>query len=308
MTVAGTLRLSALFAILPAALCAQTPVQNSADTAKLVTLFGTVRDVDGKPVTGAEAVAGPGLRGVSNEKGEFVVRRVPHGVVELTIRRIGYLPSAITFRTPPNALSVTFAAKLVEQPTNLGTIVVEGKTYDQDLWNNGFYARAKGAFGTFYGPELLDKTAASLAGIVAMAPNVRLMRLGNRVMVPVSRNADATDACAMNVFLDGVFQRWAADEGIDNIIAREDVKAIEVYSRASEIPASLVGLGIHRESVGINMVMRLDGKPFGGGQEPGPEDPGNPSGQGFTSGKACGAILLWTRLPNKPGETLVPKK
>jgi hypothetical protein len=153
----------------------------------------------------------------------------------------------------------------------------------------------------------MDKTAASLAGIVAMVPNATILRLGNRTMVPVSRNADATESCQMNVFLDGVFQRWAADEGIDNIIAREDVKAIEVYSRASEIPASLMAMGIHRESAGINVVTRLDGAQFGSVTLQGAEDPGNPSGQAFTSGKACGAILLWTRLPQKPGEVPVRK-
>jgi hypothetical protein len=285
---------AALLPVVPLSAAAQAqPAVAAPDTVKFVTLFGSVRDLDGKPIAGAEAIAGPELRGVTNERGDFVVRRVPAGLVELTIRKVGFIPSSIAFRSPRNALSITFAAKMVEQATNLGTIVVEGKTYDQDLWNNGFYKRSKGAFGTFYGPELLEKTAATLSGIVSMAPNVRLVRLGNRVMVPVSRNADATDACQMNVYLDGVFQRWAADEGIDNIIAREDVKAVEVYSRDSEIPASLLGIGIRRESEGVNMVMRLQ-------DSTATSMPTGPSGQGFTSGKSCGAILLWTRMPQKP--------
>jgi hypothetical protein len=306
MTLFRLLTVSLLTASIPLVIRAQPPAgAQLKNSTKTVTLFGTVRDLDGKPIAGADAIAGPGLRGVSNERGEFVVRRVPAGVVELTIRKVGYVPSSIAFRSPQNALSITFAARMVEQATNLGTVVVEGKSYDQDLWNNGFYKRSRGAFGTFFGPELLDKTAATLSGIVSMAPNVRLVRLGNRVMVPVSRNADATDACQMNVYLDGVFQRWAADEGIDNIIAREDVKGIEVYGRDSEIPASLAGIGIHRETAGINMVMPLAGRQFGASQAGAPPDSGDPSGQGFTSGKACGAILLWTRLPQRPGASPV---
>jgi hypothetical protein len=75
----------------------------------------------------------------------------------------------------------------------------------------------------------------------------------------------------LNVFLDGQYLSWAAQVGIDNVVAQGDVKAIEVYSRPSEVPNAITGIG-----------------GFGSGGVA-------ISSPGSVSGIECGVILLWTK-------------
>lgn len=45
----------------------------------------------------------------------------------------------------------------------------------------------------------------------------------------------------MNVFIDGALARWAGDVGLDAVLPKDDILAMEVYPRASFVPSVLVG-------------------------------------------------------------------
>ena len=40
-------------------------------------------------------------------------------------------------------------------------------------------------------------------------------------------------------FLDGTLVPWAKDDGLDAVIAEQDVKAIEVYTRSESVPNTI---------------------------------------------------------------------
>ena len=84
--------------------------------------------------------------------------------------------------------------------------------------------------------------------------------------------------CPLSVFVDGNFIPWATSTGIDDVVNRDDVLAVEVYPRASEMPAKIAGRG-GRSGLGtIGTVTIAGAAPQYGG--------------GFVE---CGAILVWTK-------------
>jgi hypothetical protein len=66
--------------------------------------------------------------------------------------------------------------------------------------------------------------------------------------------------------------------GIDDVVGRDDVLAMEVYPRASEMPATIVGRG---GAAGVGSIGRFNLQ--------------GASAQSGGSFVECGAILIWTK-------------
>jgi hypothetical protein len=259
-----------LIFIVPRAAASQDPV--SAAPA-LINLAGVVRDINGQPLAGAEVIAGQDLRAVTSANGEFTISGIPRGTVDLLIRRIGYQPAVFGLATEPDVKGVTIAATLSPAVVELRTVVVEGKKLDLDLWQNGFYTRERRGSGVFFSPERLQRSGASVSTLMQEVPSVQV-RGRPGAMIPVARTADGAGFCPMDIFLDGTHVRWATEVGIDNLIARENVRAIEVYNRPGMMPAAFTGPGRGQASSAYAMSER---GPVGG------------------SFKECGAILIWSK-------------
>jgi hypothetical protein len=245
------------------------PAPDSASAAaRTVTLAGVVRDTAGHPLSGAEVRAGATQFTLTGADGGFLLTGVAPDTIQLLVRRIGYLPADVVLEAQAG-LRVELAVKLVPAVTELGTITIEGKQMDTRLWKTGFYDREKLGRGTLFGPDKLEHYGGTLSTIMREVPSVRVQigRYGSGIAYGP---AMAGGLCPLNVFLDGMLIRWANDVGLDQLVNRQDVLAIEVYPRATQMPSYLSGY-----------TGGADGASAGGFSTQGPVD--------------CGALVIWTK-------------
>lgn len=271
--------IGALLMCVPSAAMAQriNTIKGAAAPAS-VTLDGIVYDAIGRPLAAAEIIVTDDKRAISNSRGEFRIPDLPAGIVEFTVRRIGYQPTTTAIQIEPG-LTVYLAVKLVPVPVQLGTIVIEGKTLDKTLWQTGFYQRRDGARGHYFDAEYFKRYQASLGGLMENVAGVRVNRAssGRGGAVAMGRLPNGS-LCPLSVYVDGNFIPWASETGIDDVVNRDDVLAVEVYSRASDMPPTIVGRG-GASAVGSIGTVRLSGNSL-------------QYGAGFAE---CGAILVWTK-------------
>jgi hypothetical protein len=254
-------------------LASQTQGRAKNVSANRITLSGVVSNAAGTPLNDAEVVAESNLRALTNIEGRFTLSGVAPGS-DITVRRMGYQTRTFAVETEANVTGVTVKVTLALAAVNLGAILIQETTVDQGLWQRGFYRRELGGAGVFFSPERLDHTRSSLGALMTEVPSVKLERsMGN--LTALVRAPDGIRYCAMNVFLDGNYLPWATSVGLDNVIGKEDMLAIEVYNRAELVPL---------------MIKRL------AGAEQGPASATSQSGPAaggtFTD---CGAIVIWSK-------------
>lgn len=253
--------------------------QAPADTGG-VTLRGIVRDTAGRPLLGAQIMTAEATT-ITDADGRFELRDLRADTLHLIIRRIGHQPTSITL-APDRGVIVEFAATLVPNVLELGTIVIDGRTLDRRLWTSGYYERAALGHGTYFGPEELGRHS-SLETALRMVPSVRMSRaMDGRVM---AFGRSGVGFCALSVYLDGILVRWANDVGLETLVLPGEVLALEVYARASQVPAMLRTVG-GVAGVGTGL--------------PSPDASGANAGPANDGPVDCGAISIWTKPPGDP--------
>lgn len=262
---------------IPAAASAQrvNTIKPTAPASQNVTLDGTVRDKEGRALAAAEIIVDDDHRAITNSRGEFSIGGLAAGLIEFTARRIGYNPVTTAVQVDPG-LIVHLSVKLTPLAIQLGTIVVEGRRLDKTLWQTGFYQRQQTGAGQYFDDEYFRRYQISLGTVVSSVPNVFLDRKSNGVTLALGTTANGT-GCLLNVFVDGRNVPFAT-EGLDAVVNRDDVLAVEVYPRASEMPARIAGRG-GMTGLGAIGTVQLRGSALTAGP---------------TSGD-CGAILIWTK-------------
>ena len=262
-----------------------------------VTIDGVVRDDKGKPLPTAEIIVGGNRRTLTNAKGEFSISEIPAGEVTFVARRIGYSPTSSVIMIDPGAV-VHLAIRLVPSAVTLGTIVIEGKRYDKTLWQTGFYKREMGAAGYFFDANFMAKYHASLSGLIATVPSVRINRGPGGTNVALGSFSNG-NACALEVFLDGTHIKWASTMGLDDIARPEEILGLEIYPRASEMPVVISGLG-GQNKMGLVGTLRLaDDGPGGVPPPSGEKYHTEETGRGYAE---CGAMLIWTKRMVRGGK------
>ncbi len=276
---------AALFC-LPAAARAQRINPIVSNQPQTVTLEGVVKDPFGNPLGAAEVFIIDGPRAISNSHGEFTITDVPAGTIRFTSRRIGYVPTSTQIEVGPGAV-VHLAVKLVPAATQLGTIIIEGKKLDKALWQTGFYQRRDAGLGTYFDSEFMSHWHSGMANLAGSVPTVQVARQSNGIAVAQARLAGG-NTCNLNVFVDGNLIPWATTTGFDDIIRPEDVLGVEVYPRASEMPATISGKG-GTQGIGSIGTVSLKTGAFGS------SDPSAPTAQIGGGYIECGAMLIWTK-------------
>jgi hypothetical protein len=263
--------------LIPAMTSAQriNTIKPTAPATQSVGLDGIVRDKEGRPLAAAEVIVDDEHRTITNSRGEFSLTGLESGTIQFTARRIGYNPVTTAIQVDPGIIA-HLAIRLTPLAIQLGTIVVEGKRLDKTLWQTGFYQRQQTGNGHYFDDEYFRRHQASLGTVVTEVPKVFLERKNNGTAIALSTTPNGT-GCLLSVFVDGHMISWA-DQGLDAVVNRDDVLAMEVYPHASLMPARIAGLG------GMN----------GGGVIGNVNLRSLTLAQGPTTGD-CGAILIWTR-------------
>lgn len=197
-------------------------------------LDGVVRDSAGKPVGGAlVGVAKPVMAILSDSLGRFRLLNLPQDTIEVSVTKASYGAANFAIVVPKNTV-VSVAVKLVSAQT-LGTVVVSSERLDAGLLKRGYYDRARLGTGKFYDQSWLAQR--SYLEIDRVMRDVPLLQV--QCTARTGRDCNVLDAtgCKMPIWIDGVVH---ADPGaIDGLIQTQDVKAMEVYRRSTEVPADL---------------------------------------------------------------------
>jgi len=218
-----------------ALLIAVTTVGPRVAIAQRVTLTGFVRDSAGAPIPEADvSIPAAHLLTRTDNSGLFSLTRVSAGAVEVSVRRLGYVPRSLQLDINPTG-SDTVAVTMVAQALELPGIVVTEQTKRHLLWIEDFYRRrSKGIGGTYYTRDDIEARHASrLSDVLRDAPGVRFVRSrgggnGIRFDTPANFRRD----CLPQYFVDG--QRVMNLE-VDDLPAR-DVEGVELYAGPSSTP------------------------------------------------------------------------
>jgi hypothetical protein len=285
-----TAALTALVALLPAVAHAQRPepVSIGAGAQRVesgYSITGTVRDTSGRLLGAVEVRAGEQFT-LTDRDGRFTLANLTGDSVRIMVRRIGYKPAQTVMALQPNVRRVDIAIRLEPSIVELGTVVVEARRLSTRLMRVGFYEREKTGLGTYFGPDYLTKHGGSFGSLLSEVASVSVARRSNGLAIPMGPAGGLGGQCPLRVFLDGTFIPWAAQVGLDGVISKDEVLAVEVYPRAAEVPARVSGMGA---------AVAVVGEASAAGSVP-------IRGIGSVD---CGALLIWSK-PLEPTQRTRP--
>jgi hypothetical protein len=208
-------------------------------------LSGIVVDSSGSRIGFANVQLGNGSRRVvANDTGFFRLGGVPNGRFRVTVRRIGFSPSDVTFDAAPDTvvrITLEATARI------LGERVIRATAMRAD--HRGFYSRIADVqnginHGYFVTPEEIEiRKPGWITQMIEGLPGVQVLR---NPMNPrkssihgTTRAGMSPEPCKMTVFLDGIrITNRLGDEveGIDEIVHSRSISGIEVYPRAVGAP------------------------------------------------------------------------
>jgi outer membrane receptor for ferrienterochelin and colicins len=224
-------------------------------------LRGVVVDsADGSLIEAADVLAAS-VREVTrtNAKGQFTLSKLPKGQLELTVRRLGYLPQQQTIMVSGGD-NDSVKVVLVAQPAVLEAIAVDASERHRRQGIEDFYVRRAQGIGTYITRQQLeDLRSTQPTDALRNVPGVQLFRArngDNTVRFTGTKSINHRD-CPPNLWLDG--QRMSNME-LDQIPA-QDIEGIELYRGASTTPAQFW--------------------------------------QGNSNNTLCGTIVVWSRLPGR---------
>lgn len=197
------------------------------------TVRGTVRDSTGTPIPAADvSVPAAHLLTRTSDAGTFSLDRVPAGHVELSVRRLGYVPQTLQLDLSPTGDTLT--VHMVAQAFELPGVEIPDPTKRRLLWIEDFYRRrAKGIGGTYFTREDIEaRHPARLSDVLRDAPGVRFVRTRDGAGIRFDASANFRQNCLPQYFVDG--QRVANLE-VDDLPVR-DIEGIELYNGPSSTP------------------------------------------------------------------------
>ena len=211
-----------------------------------IMVFGTVRNLSGVPIAGAEVwIEGTDRRVVSNDSGEYRIDRAPSGHVKVTARRVGFRPDTKKVNLQSgDTKQVKFELEgmLEELDEVLITAQQSATGRLQEFW-----ARRMVGIGVFitradierrHPPRTADlfQQVMGIRVVTGMnGENTRLVTGRQAVSAAPSTRSAASGACSMQYYVDGVFMTpgsFTVDE-----MSPDMIEAIEVFRGPSEIPA-----------------------------------------------------------------------
>ncbi len=214
----------------------------------------------------ADRMTGQGLEGVTVELngGRTTVTRadgtfdlvgvdwIP-GTNEVSFKRMAYRPWVQELRVEPGRPELVMSVLMTSNAITMDPVVVEAERVRRSryLENMGYYRRKEKGLGHHVSPERIEQRRAEVNDVsdyIMGMPGVTIMDLPEPIEGVSGRMlmlGHGTRRCVPNVFVDGIQYDYDGTVKEIEIMARpEDVYAIEIYQRSSEIPPEFISAGV----------------------------------------------------------------
>lgn len=205
-------------------------------------LRGTVRRSNGTPLLGARLLVwGSGVEATTNADGGFLLRELPLGTHTLEVRALGFLP----VRRAVDILETSLGAVEVTLET-LAAVLDTVRVRGQRIWTSPqlaeFERRRKSGFGHFMDEEAIERrNPMFVSDLFRMTPGVTITPGSGMGWQVLMRGSGFQQLCAPALFLDGM-RVLNEDGNLDQFINPMDVRAVEVYTRGSNVPPQFTTL------------------------------------------------------------------
>ena len=204
---------------------------------------GRVTTPDRRPIPNAIVrVLGSGTQVRSNASGDFTILDAAAGTQTVEARAIGYQPMRVPVRLRDTE-GTTLTLRLPVQRVQLDTVrVVAGKVLPQSV--RDIERRWRSGTGTVLDGNLIrERTTVFVSDALRGVNGVTVRQIGGYGQMVMLRSSNGME-CQASVLLDGAQlpPSQAASISIDEFARREDIAAIEVYPRPSQIPAEFTSM------------------------------------------------------------------
>lgn len=210
-----------------------------------IIVFGVVRTTQGVAIPGADVwIDGTDRRVVSNDSGEYRIDGVPSGKTKVMVRHIGFHPDSKRLTLAPgDTRQVRFALEgMLEE---LDAILVTAREGSNGRMQE-FWARRMVGIGVFITRAEIERlrpgqTVDLFRGVMGIriisrgTEGTRLVSGRSGISASPRGNSAASNACAMQYYVDGVFMT-PGTFSVDEIVPAQ-LEAVEVFRGPSEIPA-----------------------------------------------------------------------
>jgi hypothetical protein len=207
------------------------------------------------------------LRAVSDSLGTFRLRGWTAGKYRLRTISIGYrtVTSDLLELMTGEEFELTVRMAVDAVPVEPITIVSRSRNSLTEIALRGYYDRRdmgrRIGIGRYLDRAEIEQKGKKLTDVLQRVPGLRIVRSNTCTYVVTTSNPGGTNSltrvpsrtqstscdsaggavCPVNVYLDGMLMK--IEKSIDDMIPLEWVEAIEVYRRASEMPAEFLGSG-----------------------------------------------------------------
>ena len=215
--------------------------RTTAAVSNRVAVRGRVTREDRSPLRGALVrVVGVGSTVRSGANGGFAILDASVGTQTVEARMIGYTPHRRTVQVKAAGADEIVLVLPVQRP-QLDTVrVAASRPVSAEV--RGIEARARGGTGRFFSGDVIRERSSMFVTDILRGMNGLIVDSGTRGNQVRMRGYGVSDEpCTPWVYFDGALVQVGGNEpsslNIDDFVTRADVAAMEVYSRASAVPA-----------------------------------------------------------------------
>ncbi len=204
------------------------------------TLNGAVLDVLTKrPVPGATVHLDGTLADVADSAGSFQLADVPWGAHRMEVVHLGYRPTGVDLAVDPSDPPVDIAVALLPLPVELAGMEISADAYTIVPRLRAFHARRERGYGHFVTREEIDRQdPVAVSELLRRVPGLRVApghgSDPSRIEL-VTKQSLLFPCEGPLIFIDGV--KLTEGQALDDIISPRQIEAVEVYTRASQVPA-----------------------------------------------------------------------
>jgi hypothetical protein len=205
----------------------------AAEPVKMSALAGEVKDSLGTPIPYATVfIPGGSATTTANDSGRFMLANIPPGSARFSIRRLGFAQLNFALEMPEDTTLIV-AIRMHRTVARLRDVTIEETMTSVALNRLGVYERQRLGVGTFLLPaDIKERAPSRVEELLYGIPGVTVFNTNGR-LVAYGKSKGAY--CRLSVFVDG--KRFPF-RGKDELpIPVNDLRAVEVYPRATEPPA-----------------------------------------------------------------------